>query len=281
MAGVWMAKEIGAYEKHGLQADLVFIASGAVTVASLISGDLDMAVAASNAVIAAVSKGAPLVAVGSVTNRPGQTLWVQPDISSPSELQGRALGISRIGSMSHFLTLLTLKKFNLEGKVRIQQYGDGPSGDIAFRQGAIAGRLSSLRPDPRARPLADLADLGIPYSMDYITVSQDYVKKNRPTVEALLLAYTEGVAALHNRKQQATAVLSKYLRRPSGDQEEPYGYAIKYLERYPRVEPETVQTVFDWMKISGVQASKVFDNSIIESIKHQGVIENLYQQGGS
>jgi hypothetical protein len=35
------------------------------------------------------------------------------------------------------------------------------------------------------------------------------------------------------------------------------------------------------MKISGVQASKVFDNSIIESIKHQGVIENLYQQGGS
>jgi ABC-type nitrate/sulfonate/bicarbonate transport system substrate-binding protein len=71
-----MAKEIGAYEKRGLQADLVFIASGAVTVASLISGDLDMAVAASNAVIAAVSKGAPLVAVGSVTNRPGQTLWV-------------------------------------------------------------------------------------------------------------------------------------------------------------------------------------------------------------
>ena len=114
MAGVWMAKEIGAYEKYGLQADLVFIASGTVIIASLISGDLDMAVAASNAVIAAVSKGAPLVAVGSVTNRPGQTLWVQPDISSPSELQGKALGISRIGSMNHFLTLLTLKKFNLE-----------------------------------------------------------------------------------------------------------------------------------------------------------------------
>jgi hypothetical protein len=47
------------------------------------------------------------------------------------------------------------------------------------------------------------------------------------------------------------------------------------------VEPETVQTVFDWMKISGVEASKVFDNSIIENIKQQGFIENLYQQGGS
>ena len=277
MAGVWMAKEIGAYEKYGLQADLVFIASGAVTVASLISGDLDMAVAASNAVIAAVTKGAPLVAVGSVTNRPGQILWVQPEISSPSELQGKALGISRIGSMSHFLTLLTLKRFNLEGKVRIQQYGDGPSGDVAFRQGAIAGRLSSLRPDPRARPLADLADLGIPYSMDYLTVTQDYLKKNRKTVEALLLAYTEGVAALHNRRQQATIVLNKYLRRPSEDQEEPYSYAIKYLERYPRVDPETVQTVLDWMKIPHTPSSRVFDNSIIESIKQQGFIEKLYR----
>lgn len=277
MAGVWMAKEIGAYEKHGLEADLVFIASGAITVASLISGDLDMAVAASNAVIAAVSKGAPLVAVASVTNRPGQILWVQPEISSPSELQGKALGISRIGSMSHFLTLLTLRKFGLEGKVKIQQYGDGPSGDVAFRQGAIAGRLSSLRPDPRARPLADLADLGIPYSMDYITVTQDYLKKNRNTVEALLLAYTEGVAALHKRRQQAMEVLSKYLRRPSGDQEEPYKYAIKYLERYPYVDPNTVQTVFDWMKISDTQVSKVFDNSIIENIDQQGLIEKLYR----
>lgn len=277
MAGAWMAKEIGAYEKHGLEADLVFIASGAITVASLISGDLDMAVAASNAVIAAVSKGAPLVAVASVTNRPGQILWVQPEISSPSELQGKALGISRIGSMSHFLTLLTLRKFGLEGKVKIQQYGDGPSGDVAFRQGAIAGRLSSLRPDPRARPLADLADLGIPYSMDYITVTQDYLKKNRNTVEALLLAYTEGVAALHKRRQQAMEVLSKYLRRPSGDQEEPYKYAIKYLERYPYVDPNTVQTVFDWMKISDTQVSKVFDNSIIENIDQQGLIEKLYR----
>ena len=71
MAGVWMAKEIGAYEKYGLQADLVFIASGAVAAASLISGDLDMAVAASNAVIAAVSKGAPLGGSGQCDQQTG------------------------------------------------------------------------------------------------------------------------------------------------------------------------------------------------------------------
>jgi NitT/TauT family transport system substrate-binding protein len=275
MSGVWMAKEISAYEKYGLQANLVFIASGGITVASLISGDLDMAVAASNAAISAIYKGAPIVAVGSVTNRPGQILWVQPEISSPSELQGKALGISRIGSMSHFLTLLTLQKFGLQGKVNIQQHGDGPSLDIAFHAGLIAGRLSSLRPDSRARPLADLADLGIPYATNYITVSHEYLKKNRKTVEALLMAYTEGVAALHKRKQRAIEVLNKYLRRSSTD-EEPYSYAIKYLERYPRVDPETIQTVLSWMKISDASVNRFFDNSIIENLNQQGFVDKLY-----
>ena len=30
--GVWMAKEAGAFEKHGIQADLIYIASGPVNV---------------------------------------------------------------------------------------------------------------------------------------------------------------------------------------------------------------------------------------------------------
>ena len=36
----------------------------------MLGGDLDFAVAASNAVISAILKGAPLLAVGSVANRP-------------------------------------------------------------------------------------------------------------------------------------------------------------------------------------------------------------------
>jgi ABC-type nitrate/sulfonate/bicarbonate transport system substrate-binding protein len=33
-AGVWMAKETGAFEKQGLKADLVYISSGSITVQS-------------------------------------------------------------------------------------------------------------------------------------------------------------------------------------------------------------------------------------------------------
>jgi ABC-type nitrate/sulfonate/bicarbonate transport system substrate-binding protein len=38
MAGVWMAKETGAFERHGLSADLVYISSGATVIQALVGG---------------------------------------------------------------------------------------------------------------------------------------------------------------------------------------------------------------------------------------------------
>ena len=48
--GVWMAKESGAFDKYGIQADIILITSGPVSVQSLIGGDLQAVSAASNAV---------------------------------------------------------------------------------------------------------------------------------------------------------------------------------------------------------------------------------------
>src|SRR5688500_17489930 len=67
---VWMAKESGAFEKYGLQTDIIFISSGPVVVQALIGGDLLGGSAASNAVINAILNGAPIIAVGGTANRP-------------------------------------------------------------------------------------------------------------------------------------------------------------------------------------------------------------------
>ena len=83
--GLWMAKEIGAFEKYGINADLICISSGPVVVQALIGGDLHGGLAATNAVISAVMAGAPLVSVMSLVNRPYFRLWVQPEITRIEE----------------------------------------------------------------------------------------------------------------------------------------------------------------------------------------------------
>ena len=39
-AGMWMAKEIGAYEKYGIDAELIYISSGPTVVQALLGGDV-------------------------------------------------------------------------------------------------------------------------------------------------------------------------------------------------------------------------------------------------
>ncbi len=139
MAGVWMAKEIGAFEKYGLNAELVYISSGATAIQALVGASVQAALGASNAVVAATLKGAPMIAVASNTSRPGMQLWVQPEIQSAEQLQGKTLAITRFGSTSDFVTRLILRKLNLEGKTELRQFGGVVEADLGFRARQAGG----------------------------------------------------------------------------------------------------------------------------------------------
>jgi NitT/TauT family transport system substrate-binding protein len=276
-AGVWMAKEIGAFEKQGLKAELVYISSGSVTVQAMVGGNLDMSIAASNAVVSSILRGAPLVAVGSITNRPAMSLFVQSEISRPEQLQGKVLAITRHGSSTHFLTLVALEKLGLHDKVKIQPMGGTREVDAAVRTGMVAGAVRSMKPGPKTRMLVDLPDLGIPFSMDLIAVKRDFSKNSPKTVEAMLKAYIEGVAALKTRKELAYKVLAKYLLGGGDSLDEAYEYAVKYLDRQARVEPAVIQTVLNWESKGETPVNDFFDNSIIDRIIKEGFVERLYK----
>jgi NitT/TauT family transport system substrate-binding protein len=276
-AGVWMAKEVGAFEKHGLKGDLVYISSGSVTVQAMVGGNLDMSVAASNAVVSAILRGAPLLAVGSITNRPAMSLFVQPEIARPEQLQGKTLAITRHGSSTHFLTLFALEKLGLKDKVKIQPMGGTREVDAAVRTGMVAGAVRSMKPGPKTRMLVDLPDLGIPFSMDLIAVKRDFYKNSPRTVEAMLKAYIEGVAALKTRKEFAYKVLAKYLLGAGDSLDEAYEYAVKYLDREARVEPAVIQTVLNWENKGETSVNDFFDNSIIDRIIKEGFVDRLYK----
>jgi NitT/TauT family transport system substrate-binding protein len=276
-AGVWMAKEMGAFEKHGVKADLIYISSGSVTVQAMVGGNLDMSVAASNAVVSSILRGAPLVAVGSITNRPAMSLFVQPEITKPEQLQGKVLGITRHGSSTHFLTQFVLEKLGLQDKVKIQPMGGTREVDTAIRTGMIAGAVRSMKPGPKVRMLVDLPDMGIPFSMDLIAVKRDFYKSSPRTVEALLKAYIEGVAGLRSRKDLAYKVLAKYLLGGGESLDEAYEYAVKYLDRNARTDPAVIQTVLNWEGKKDTSVNEFFDNSIIDAIIKEGFVDRLYR----
>lgn len=280
-AGMWMAKEIGAYEKYGIDAELIYISSGPTVVQSLLGGDVVGGIAATNAVIAAVLRGAPLVSVLSTCNRPYHRLWVQPEIKTFDDLKGKVLGVTRFGSVTDNLTRMLLKKHGLENSVNVRQMGGIIEVSSAFQNKQIAGAVtSSLRVDGvQPRQLAKLEDMGFQYSMDVIAHARDDLKRFPQVVEGMVRAYTEGVAAMHFQKERAFKAIAKYARlRDQKKIDEIYQDSIIYLEKTPRVEPESINSILDFMGKKGVPLDTFADNSMVDKMVREGFIDRIYKR---
>jgi NitT/TauT family transport system substrate-binding protein len=280
--GIWMAKEIGAFDKYGIQSDIIYISSGPVVAQALIGGDLQAGNPASNAVVNAILNGAPIIGVAATANRPYHKLIVQSEINRLEDLKGKTLGVTRFGSITDNLTRILLRKAGLEGAVNVRQMGGTIEVAAAFQNHVIAGAVTSairITPPTQVKVLTRLIDLGIPYSTNMIAVSRDYLRRNPETVERLVRAYAEGVAVMNQQKDRALKVIVKYSRLTDPKSiEEHYNDSATYLDRIVSVEPEGVQTILEFMGKKGVPFETFVDNTIIDRLTREKFFDRLYKK---
>jgi NitT/TauT family transport system substrate-binding protein len=279
--GLWTAQEIGAFNKYGVDGNFVFISSSPVMVPALIGGDVQCAVAGANAVIAAALGGAPIVSVASLANRPYLRLWARPEFTRVDELRGKTLGVSRFGSTTDNLTRILLRRVGLENAVNIRQLGGTLEVALAFRHRQIDGAvLATLRADAPHRILIELAESGIQYSMGQLVVAREFQRRSPDTLERIMRAYIEGVAALRDpsQKTRVTKAITYFSRlKEARAIDEIYNDAAKYVDRIPRVEAEAVAATLEMMGKKGLPIETFADNSIIDKLVREGFVEQAYK----
>ena len=278
--GLWMAKEIGAFEKYGIDAELIFVSSGPVVVQALLGGDMKAGLAATNAVTSAVLAGAPLISMMSLINRPYYRCWVQPEITRMDDLRGKTLGVSRFGSVTDNLTRILLRRYNLEGAVQIRQMGGTTEMAAAFQRRQIDGAvMATVRVNAPMRMLVDLADLGIRYSNVVIAASRDYYTRNPDITEAMVRGYLEGVAAVGQQKERTLQVIQKYTRLQDPKLiHELHADGVKFLEKVPRMDAEALAPIVEFMGKKPVPVETIADNSIVNRLERDGFIDKLYSK---
>ncbi len=279
--GLWMAKDSGAFDKYGVDPSFIFISSSPVMVPALIGGDVQVAIAGANAVIAAVLGGAAIVSIASLANRPYLRLWVHPEINRVEELRGKTLGVSRFGSTTDNLTRILLRRVGLENAVNVRQLGGTLEVGLAFRHRQIDGAvLATFRTDAPHRILIELAESGIQYSMGQLVVSRDFQRRSPDTLEKILRAYIEGVAVLRdpNQRERVLKTVARYTRlKETKAIEEIYNDAFKYVDRVPRVDADAVSTTLEFMGKKGLPIETFADNSIIDRLVREGFINQVYK----
>src|SRR3990170_467852 len=198
VAVLGFAKENKLFEKHGLDVVLVGMGTGSVSLRALIAKDLQISSLSGSGLVQAALQGADTVLIAALVNGFVFKVFSAREISSPAQLKGKKLGVSRYGATSDFAVRLALKKWGLnpERDINILQIGTSQDTVRAMQTkmldaGVTTGTSSLIARKAGFRELGDLADLRLDYPTSAIGTTKSYLQKNEATVKGFMLAYIE------------------------------------------------------------------------------------------
>src|SRR4249919_798290 len=115
-----VGQRAGIFKKHGLALDIVYTQGAGETQQAVISGSVDIGVAAGvMGVLGAYSKGAPVRVIGAETTGAGDLYWyVKSDspIKTLKDTDGKTISYSTNGSSTHGIVTAFMKQYDLKAK---------------------------------------------------------------------------------------------------------------------------------------------------------------------
>ncbi|MBX9741482.1 MAG: ABC transporter substrate-binding protein [Beijerinckiaceae bacterium] len=115
-----VGKRAGIFKKHGIEIESLFTNGGGETMQAVISGSIDIGIAAGTAAtLGAFSKGAPVRILAAGTTGAGDLFWYVPaasPIKSFKELAGKTVAYSTNGASTHTTLLALIDTFKVAAK---------------------------------------------------------------------------------------------------------------------------------------------------------------------
>lgn len=249
-SGMFMAKQEGLFKKNGLDVELLHIPSSSRAIQAILAGEIAISFMDGSNAAQANLKGANLALVAGATNRMVFSLMAKPEIKSVSDLRGKKIGITRIGSSTHTSALYALSQAGLKpSDYQILPLVEVPNIFTALAAGQIDAGVVSPPTNSRARKagfkeLVNLAKEGPEYVSVAVGTSRTYMNANEDTVRRIVRSYAEGVYMFKSNKAAALRMIENQLRVKDIDiQEDTYNQFRQYLEYPPYVTRKAMEAV--------------------------------------
>src|SRR5499433_988999 len=216
---VYIMKELDLLRKYGLDVDVLFVPVSSRAIQAALAGEIQFITSGGVANINANVTGADFTGLTATLNTFVFKIVGSPELKKPEDLKGKKVGISRLGGASDFSIRYALTHWGLvpEKDVALIQVGGEPEEVLALQNKAVyavilAEPFATVARRAGAIMLADLSQLGVPYTMHGIGVRKSYIKANRDIVVRFMKAYLEGIYVFKTNKEVALNVLKKYTR---------------------------------------------------------------------
>jgi NitT/TauT family transport system substrate-binding protein len=290
----WIAKESRYYEKYGLDVDMIYVGASPVIIQAMLGGQAFIGAGGGPPLVTNVLQGGDIVQVATTIPYAIQSLIVKPDISTPADLVGKRIGISRLGAIPHFTLQAIVKLHNIQG-INIVQTGTTTQAITSLSQGLVDGIITSapftfrLMKDGYRELVGpkEFKKAGVEFLIQGLVVRKSFAVKNRDVVVGMIKATMEGTRQIFVNEKQAKAVLAKYTRQADPHiLDQTYKFAIDIFVKDPTVTPASIQPIVQQSaqfnlidaKLAGsTPLSAFYDNSYIEDIKRSGWLAELWR----
>ena len=289
-AVLWVAREAGLFEKHGLRSDVLYIRSGSTMGQALVAGEIQMAQMGGPAMVAAGVAGMDVTFIAVALNT--TPIVIMGNVAKMEELKGKAVGITRFGSNTDISARFAIRKAGLqpEKDVALVQLEDYPGimGGIAsgrIAAGALADPFTDAAKKMGYKEIADIASLGLEFPFVGIAVKKSYLKDNADAAQRFVRAYTEAIAIYKSNREMAMKITSKYtgIKDPTTLASTVSFYAPK-LQRIPYPTLGGIKFVLEQVAVRDPRAKNFapetfMDARFVKQLEDSGFIKGLYPKG--
>src|SRR5919108_3371053 len=219
----FVAKDARIFEKHGIDFDPVFIGASSALFNAMLSGAADLAGSGGPAIISNVLQGGNIIHVTAMVPRFTQSIMVKPEIKKPEDMSGKKIGVSRLGTVTHFALQTALDGYGVKG-VTILQMGAQPEAVAGLVRGSVDGAVFSPPYNFQLKKqgyheLASPSDLQ--KLTDFITNGivgrRSVAEKEKDTVIRMIKLTAESIKFIQTDKEQTQKIIMKWMPLKDAD----------------------------------------------------------------
>ena len=290
MAPMWIAKEAGFFNKHGLDVRLVFIASGPVGTTSLIAGETDVGVIGGFAPIRAIAGGAKeLTIIGQSKTLMVGSIVGKKEIVSVRDLKGKRLGIDRIGSNPDMYTIAALARFQMDPLRDLQyiQMGTTSLGIAGLKVGSVDAFTTTPPYDLIAlrlgyRTILDITTLKIPFAATVLLSTHNAVKRKPADLTKFTRAYAEAVHYFLTNSEGTAKIVAQYTKV---EDREVIAHAVeaegKAMDKTLQIDPKGIELILGLIAKSvpqavSARAQDFYDSRFSADLRDSGFLKRLW-----
>jgi ABC-type nitrate/sulfonate/bicarbonate transport system substrate-binding protein len=297
---LWVTQRRNFFGKYGVNSKVVWVRGNPAQIATLVSGDTQIAYGGATTALAAAVGGRDMKIIASLSSRESLDIVARPNIKSPKELSGKRFGVQSVGGGVWKTATVWLEHFGMdERRDNIQMIVIGDVTVLA--QSLEAGLIDvTVVPPFLSRRLADkgFTVLGrceqtkLPSVGMTVLVERPYLQQNTETLQGVMMALIEGMAFIgHPRNKPAVLeTLTKQFRMTDSAAAEGAYQDVATLVRLedgrkPYVSVDGMRILQRLLapqnpKIGSIKVENLIDSTIIKKIEDSGFFEKMNAEYG-